>query len=107
MELRELTEMPSFVSDIPDISPYMLAQFKTEQDKLIAQAMNDLRKEISIARKETRWLSTNLVVAYNFGVRFENAEKKFLGIPWKVVMWIICTASGGVIAEVLHKLLAK
>lgn len=94
---KEIEKMPTFVPDVTDINPVTLSKL-SEPDRLMHNAFMEVRREISIVRQENRWLAENLIESYNRGLRhdhiIEGARKRFMGIPIKIVMWVI-TGIGG------------
>lgn len=105
MELKELGEMPLFSSDVPPIDAYIMAQIDDRETKLLVEGTHALRQEISVARKENRWLAVHLITAYNLVLQHERlvneAQRKFFGIPVKLVSLAVSAGAGAVGVKII------
>lgn len=104
-EIEEMEEMPEFLPDVPDINPVTLSKL-TEPDRLMHNAFLEVRREISVLRKENRWLATNLRISYNRSAKHDNivesTRRSFMGIPIKVVTWALTTGGAITLALIIE-----
>jgi len=97
--------MPDFQADVPDIDPFTLSKLD-EPTRLMALTLTGLRKDISILRKETRWLAEKVIIVHNISVEheklIESTRKTIFGIPLKFFIWVGTAAGGAFIVKVVE-----